>query len=130
MPPSSPPTPSVLQELLRLGVATEADGMVRLCRKAFVPDVQHEEARGLVAGSVADHLSAESARALEQLATSLWQDVLAAMVKASRQPLSTMPPIPRIPPDEAGFFPVFRAPPRPCRATTRAAVPWKGRVCA
>jgi hypothetical protein len=99
---------SVLQELVRLGVATEADGMVKLSRKAFVPDVQHEEARGLVAGSVADHLSAsvhnlssgearkfleqsvfadglsaESARALEQLATSLWQDVLAAMVKAA-----------------------------------------------
>ncbi len=99
---------SVLQELLRLGVAEEADGQVRLIKSAFVPDARHEETRGLVAGSVADHLaagvhnltrgesrqfleqsvfadglSAESARALETLATELWQAVLTAMVKAA-----------------------------------------------
>jgi len=99
---------AVLQELLRLGVAEEAGGQVRLIRSAFVPDARHEETRGLVAGSVADHLaagvhnltsgdsrqfleqsvfadglSAESARELEKLATQLWQEVLAAMVKAA-----------------------------------------------
>lgn len=99
---------AVLQELLRLGVVTESENGVSLCRKAFVPDPRHEETRQLVAGSVADHLaagvhnltsgeprqfleqsvfadglSAESARALEQLATTLWQEVLAAMVKAA-----------------------------------------------
>ncbi len=99
---------AVLLELIRLGVAEEADGQVRLCRAAFVPDAQHEETRRLMAGSVADHLaagvhnltdpgerrfleqsvfadglSAESARALEQLANTLWQDVLAAMVQAA-----------------------------------------------
>ena len=73
-----------------------------------MPDARHEETRALVVGSVADHLaagvhnltsgearqfleqsvfadglSAESARELEQLATSLWRDVLATMVKAA-----------------------------------------------
>ncbi|WP_394787546.1 DUF6502 family protein [Rhodoferax sp.] len=101
---------SVLLELLRLGVVEEHDGgeQVRLCRQAFVPNPSLEEARRLLAGSVADHieagvhnlsaadgktfleqsvfadgLSAESARQLEQLANSLWRDVLAAMVKAA-----------------------------------------------
>lgn len=99
---------SVLQELIRLGVAEEAAGAVTLCRQAFVPDAHHEETRGLVAGSVADHLaagvhnltsgesrqfleqsvfadglSAESARELELLATSLWRGVLETMVKAA-----------------------------------------------
>ncbi len=99
---------SVLQELLRLGIADEADGHVTLRRQAFVPDPRHEETRGMVAGSVADHLaagvhnltggdarqfleqsvfadglSADSARELELLATRLWRDVLAAMVEAA-----------------------------------------------
>ena len=99
---------SVLQELVRLGVVTEADGRVSLCRKAFVPDARHEETRQLMAGSVADHLaagvhnltsgeprqfleqsvfadglSAESAKALELLANDLWREVLGAMVKAA-----------------------------------------------
>lgn len=99
---------SVLQELLRLGVAEEADGQVRLLKSAFVPDTRHDETRGMVAGSVADHLaagvhnltsgesrqfleqsvfadglSADSARELEMLATRLWQEVLASMVKAA-----------------------------------------------
>ncbi|MCJ0765182.1 DUF6502 family protein [Variovorax terrae] len=99
---------SLLKELLRLGVAEEADGLVSLRRQAFVPDAKHEEARQLLAESVADHLaagvhnltapgakkfleqsvfadglSAESARALEQLANGLWRDVLKAMVEAA-----------------------------------------------
>lgn len=99
---------SVLQELIRLGMAEEADGVVTLRRQAFVPDAHHEETRGLLAGSVADHLaagvhnltggearqfleqsvfadglSAESARALELLATRLWHEVLETMVKAA-----------------------------------------------
>ena len=49
---------SVLQELLRLGIASEADGQVTLQRQAFVPDARHDEARQLLAGSVADHLAA------------------------------------------------------------------------
>jgi len=99
---------SVLQELVRLGVAEEANGVVTLRRQAFVPDPKHEETRGLVAGSVADHLaagvhnltagedrqfleqsvfadglSAESVRELERLATHLWREVLATMVEAA-----------------------------------------------
>lgn len=100
---------AVLLELLRLGVADElTDGNVRLCRQAFVPNPALEESRRLLAGSVADHieagvhnlsagdgktyleqsvfadgLSAASAQQLEQLANSLWRDVLAAMVQAA-----------------------------------------------
>ena len=99
---------AVLLELIRLGVVEEADGAVHLRQAAFVPDARHEETRRLMAGSVADHLaagvhnltedgsrrfleqsvfadglSAESARALEQLANALWQDVLTAMVQAA-----------------------------------------------
>ncbi len=99
---------SVLQELVRLGVAEERDGMVGLRRQAFVPDVHHEETRGLFAGSVADHLaagvhnltsgaprqfleqsvfadglSAGSVRELEQLANALWSGVLETVVKTA-----------------------------------------------
>lgn len=99
---------TVLQELLRLGIATEAQGQVTLQRQAFVPDPQHEEARQLLAGSVADHLAAgvnnlEASRThtfldqsvfadglhpasiakLEQLANSLWRDVLTTTVQAA-----------------------------------------------
>jgi hypothetical protein len=99
---------SVLLELLRLDVVQEIDGQVRLQRQAFVPNTSLEEARRLLAGSVADHieagvhnlsagdgktfleqsvfadgLSLQSAQQLEQLANSLWRDVLAAMVKAA-----------------------------------------------
>jgi hypothetical protein len=81
---------SVLLELVRLGVVEEVDNQVRLCRQAFVPDASLDDARRLLAGSVADHieagvhnLSAASARQLEQLANSLWRDVLATMVKAA-----------------------------------------------
>ncbi len=103
---------ALLLELLRLGVAEEPEGAalgtVRLCRQAFVPNPALEESRRLLAGSVADHieagvhnlsaidnktyleqsvfadgLSAASAQQLEQLANSLWRDVLAAMVQAA-----------------------------------------------
>jgi hypothetical protein len=100
---------AVLLELLRLGVAEEQpDGSVQLCRQAFVPNPALDEARRLLAGSVADHieagvhnlsamdgktyleqsvfadgLSAASVHQLEQLANSLWRDVLAAMVQAA-----------------------------------------------
>lgn len=99
---------SVLQELLRLGIASEAEGQVTLQRQAFVPDVRHDEARQLLAGSVADHLAAgvhnldansqrtfleqsmfadglhpESIAKLEQLANSQWREVLTAMVQAA-----------------------------------------------
>lgn len=49
---------TVLQELVRLGLAKEDNGMVHLLRDAFVPDASHKEARELFAGSVADHLQA------------------------------------------------------------------------
>ena len=99
---------AVLQEMIRLGVATEADGIVRLSRKGFVPDVKHDEARELLAASVADHIAAgvhnlttegskkyleqsvfadgltsASVKQLEQLSTTLWQNALATMVKAA-----------------------------------------------
>ena len=49
---------TVLQELVRLGLAREDNGTVHLLRNAFVPDASHKEARELFAGSVADHLQA------------------------------------------------------------------------
>ncbi len=101
---------SVLQELVRLGVAEEdsAAGLVKLRRDAFVPDRAHREAGQLLAESVADHLaagvhnltaqdkvryleqsvfadelSAASVRELEQLGNKLWSQVLGEMVKAA-----------------------------------------------
>ncbi len=99
---------AVLQELVRLGLVQEADGQAHLQRQAFVPDPHHDEARQLLAGSVADHiaagvhnltandgkkfmeqsvfadgLSATSARELELLANTLWRQNLATMVKAA-----------------------------------------------
>lgn len=49
---------ALLQELVRLGVADEKDGLVHLRRAAFVPDERTQETRRLMAGSVADHLAA------------------------------------------------------------------------
>lgn len=99
---------SVLQELLRLGVVEEEAGQVSLRQQAFVPDARHVEARQLMSGSVADHLAAgvhnlssgadktyleqsvfadglseASARQLELLANTLWQEVLTRMVQAA-----------------------------------------------
>lgn len=99
---------SVLQELQRLGVVRENDAQVELLREAFVPDAQHEEARRLMAGAVADHLHAgvhnltadgqgkfleqsvfadglspESVQALNQLANALWAQVLEQVVEAA-----------------------------------------------
>ena len=99
---------SVLQELLRLGLVQEANGLVSRQRQAFVPDAQHDEARQLLAGSVADHLaagvhnltandgkkfteqsvfadglSAESARTLQLLSNTLWRQVMTTMVTAA-----------------------------------------------
>ncbi len=102
---------ALLLELVRLGVVeevAEAAEQVRLCRQAFVPTPALEESRRLLAGSVADHIEAgvhnlsagdgktfleqsvfadgltpASAQQLEQLANSLWRDVLASMVQAA-----------------------------------------------
>ncbi|MES2187348.1 MAG: DUF6502 family protein [Pseudomonadota bacterium] len=99
---------SVLQELLRLGIATEETGRVRLRREAFVPDPAHREAGQLLAESVADHLNAgvhnlgadgpvryldqsvfadelseASVRELEALGNRLWAGVLKDMVAAA-----------------------------------------------
>ncbi|WP_310626772.1 DUF6502 family protein [Limnohabitans sp.] len=49
---------TVLQELVRLGLAQEDNGYVHLLRDAFVPDASHKEAKELFAGSAADHLQA------------------------------------------------------------------------
>lgn len=49
---------SMLQELQRLGMVREDQGMVHLLRQAFVPQPTQKEARELFAGSVADHLKA------------------------------------------------------------------------
>lgn len=99
---------AVLQDLVRLGVVVEEDGHVKLLRHAFVPDAQHQEARQLMAGSVADHLQAgvhnlskpsrqkfleqsvfadglseASVQKLNLLANELWAEVLQRMVQAA-----------------------------------------------
>lgn len=99
---------AVLQDMVRLGVAVEEDGHVHLLRHAFVPDAKHQEARQLMAGSVADHLQAgvhnlskqsqrkfleqsvfadglseESMQKLNLLANELWDQVLQRMVEAA-----------------------------------------------
>jgi Family of unknown function (DUF6502) len=99
---------AVLQDMVRLGVAVEEDGHVQLLRHAFVPDAQHQEARQLMAGSVADHLQAgvhnlskqsqrkfleqsvfadglseASVQKLNLLANELWAEVLQRMVQAA-----------------------------------------------
>lgn len=99
---------ALLDELCRLGVATEKDGTVRLRRAGFVPDPRTQEARQLMAGSVADHLAAgvqnlhgdgprrfleqsvfadglsdESVSQLQQLANALWADALRRVTEAA-----------------------------------------------
>jgi hypothetical protein len=99
---------AVLQELVRLGVVREDGERVHLLRDAFVPDRRLQEARQLLAGSVADHLaagvhnltsdgprrfleqsvfadglSAQSVAQLHQLANRLWAQALAAVVAAA-----------------------------------------------
>ncbi len=104
---------TVLQELVRLGLAHEDNGCVHLLRGAFVPDANHKEARELLAGSVADHLNAgvhnlctrstnapgprkfleqsvfanglspESIQKLNLLANDLWAHVLQTVVAAA-----------------------------------------------
>lgn len=99
---------TVLQDLVRLGMAFEKDGHVQLLRDAFVPDIKHQETRKLMAGSVADHLQAgvhnmnkqasrkfleqsvfvdglseESMQKLNLLSNQLWAEVLQRMVEAA-----------------------------------------------
>jgi len=99
---------AVLQELQRLGLVREQEEQVHLLREAFVPDAEDEQARRLMAGAVADHLhagvhnlstqgqgkfleqsvfadglSAESVRELNQLANTLWAQVLKQVVEAA-----------------------------------------------
>ena len=94
--------------MVRLGVASENAGRVRLSRQAFMPDASLDEARDLLAASVADHiaagvhnlttadsrkfleqsvfadgLSSVSALQLEQLSNTLWRQVLASVVEAA-----------------------------------------------
>ena len=99
---------SVQQELVRLGVARLDGEQLELVRTAFMPNAAGQEARDLLADSVADHLSAgvhnltdsgtrkyleqavfadglsaESVSTLEQLANRLWNDVMTRMVQAA-----------------------------------------------
>lgn len=99
---------SLLEDLVRLGVARHEGDVVRLVQQAFVPDSRQEEAARMVAGTVSDHLSAAvhnltgddgrthleqsvfadgltdaSVRELEQLANQLWRQALTAVVKAA-----------------------------------------------
>lgn len=99
---------SVMLELQRLGLVAEHGDQATVLAAAFVPDARHQEARQLLAASVADHLSAgvhnltagdgktfmeqsvfadglseSSARALGQLANRLWKQAMSAMVKAA-----------------------------------------------
>ena len=100
---------SVLQELQRLGLVRETEGQVHLQRQAFVPDARSQQARRLMAGSVADHmhagmhnlstegegrfleqsvfadgLSPESVKQLHQLANALWAQALQQVVEAAK----------------------------------------------
>lgn len=99
---------AVLQDMVRLGVVQEVDGHVQLLRAAFVPDALHQEARQLMAGSVADHLQAgvhnlsknathkfleqsvfadglteASVQKLNLLANALWAQVLQQVLEAA-----------------------------------------------
>lgn len=99
---------TVLQELQRLGLVRESEGQVHLLREAFVPDAASEQARRLMAGSVADHLHAgmhnlstqgegrfleqsvfadglspESVQQLNALANALWTQALQQVVEAA-----------------------------------------------
>lgn len=99
---------AVQQELVRLGVARLDGERLELVRTAFMPNAAGQEARDLLAASVADHLSAgvhnltdggtrkyleqavfadglsaESVSKLEQLANQLWNDVMTRMVQAA-----------------------------------------------
>lgn len=99
---------TVLKDMVRLGVAVQDEGHVQLLRHAFVPDAKHQEARQLMAGSVADHLQAgvhnlskqsprkfleqsvfadglseASMQKLNLLANELWTHVLQRMVEAA-----------------------------------------------
>ena len=99
---------ALLDELLRLGVVREEDGTVSLQRAAFVPNEGLEEARRLMAGSVADHLAAgvhnlsgdpshkfleqsvfadglseASVRKLHLLANALWAQTMRQVVEAA-----------------------------------------------
>ncbi len=99
---------AVLDDLVRLGVVRHDQAGVTLLRDAFLPDPKLEEARQLFAGSAVDHLAAgvhnlsgpsgrrfleqsvfadglseESVRTLNQLANSLWAEVLQRVVDAA-----------------------------------------------
>ncbi len=103
---------AILNELIRLGMVTDEQEQVRLCRDAFIMDPQSVEAGNLFAGSCADHLAAgvhnlslpgprkfleqsvfadglsqESIKVLERLALSLWSKTLQTMLRAAT-PLS------------------------------------------
>lgn len=96
---------AVLDDLVRLGVASEEGTNVRLSRDAFIPQPGLSEARQLFAGSAVDHLAAgvhnlsgapgrrfleqsvfadglseESVRALHLLANQIWADALQRLV--------------------------------------------------
>lgn len=99
---------AVLEELQRLGLVTSEGDSVRLLREALIPNPSLSEARALLAGAVSDHLHAgvhnlstsghgkfleqsvfadglspDSVRALQQLANTLWAQVLSEVVKAA-----------------------------------------------
>jgi len=99
---------AVLNEMVRLGVATESDGKAKLLRNAFVPDAKHKEAQQIMAGAVSDHLAAgvhnlnahggrkfleqsgfadgltaKSVQKLNLLANTLWEQVLDQVVAAA-----------------------------------------------
>lgn len=99
---------AVLDELLRIGVVTVESSCVTLARDAFTPNAELQEARQLMAESVADHLnagvhnltpdmpkkfleqsvfvdglSADSAQQLNLLANDIWAHALKEIVAAA-----------------------------------------------
>ncbi len=99
---------AVLDDLVRLGMVREDDGVAHLLRHAFTPAPGLAEARQLFAGSAKDHLSAgvhnlsgnpgpryleqsvfadglseESVRQLQRLANEIWAEALRRVVDAA-----------------------------------------------
>jgi hypothetical protein len=99
---------ALLQEMIRLGLVNEHEGVVHLMKNSFIPDAHQRHASELLSASVADHLTAgvhnmdqtQSTKYLEQsvfanelskesidqlrvLAKNLWEGVLKDVVQVA-----------------------------------------------
>jgi hypothetical protein len=99
---------ALLQEMIRLGLVKEHEGVIHLVKDGFIPDAHQRHARELLSASVADHLAAgihnihttEDSKFLEQsvfanelskasidqlhaLSKRLWESALKELVQAA-----------------------------------------------